>query len=57
MSKTAHNMGAKIEVLAFFSLIGSLSIWIWYKKLLKIFQIGPFLADWQTPYFSKRPAI
>ena len=30
-----------------------LSIEILYNILLKIFQIGPFWADWQTPHFFK----
>ena len=25
-------------------------IWILYKELLKLFEIGPFWADWQTPF-------
>ena len=43
-----NKMGPKIQELAFFHITDPFSIWI----LLKNFQIGPFLADWQTLIFQ-----
>ena len=42
MYKTAHNMGPKLQELAFFHKPYHLSIWMLCKKFLKNFQFGPF---------------
>ena len=55
-SKWPKIWGPKYKSWHFFQIVNPLSIWILYMKLMKIFQIGPFWADWQTP-FSKRPPI
>ena len=39
----------------FFLQTNSISIWILCRKLLKIFVIGPFWADWQTLFCQNDP--
>ena len=49
--------GPKYQSWHFFHLTVPLSIWILYKKLLKNFQICPFWANWQTPYWGPKQWI
>jgi hypothetical protein len=56
-SVTLCAINGLISLLPFIRLGRNFFLCPFFAKLLKNFQIGPFWADWQTLYFSKRPAI
>ena len=56
MSETAHNIGPKnTRVGIFFTKLNPFQFGFCTIDQRKIFKIGPFWADWQTPYFSNGP--